>query len=244
MPFRAVLFVCFGVVVAGLWGCGRNHEKAIDNNSKDSTNTVTKANGVVGDTIIQININGKHNIIHIRKQQLDKCLDIEKLATKFNNRPLDSSMIRYLDITGDGITEKIIGHVYIKRDSAIFSRIIYEGNKIIFSERNTDFLNDTSDADDREPGIEKELSALEPYASFQKYINGVDIINDTVIFKLSDVKIDTLDTYYPNNFLAYAKKFKGAIINSHTGAEGVITPEIWYEPKRKFIELLYVELTK
>jgi hypothetical protein len=257
MAGKKSLFIFLGVavvIIGVLFLISKNiwhHPKAINNpiSIADSLNKVPKN---ARDTIIVVNINGIEKRLEVDKDHVHWCLDIEKIAKEFRNRRLDTTIIRYLDITGDGINEKIIGHVYITKDSVLSDRTIYRRDAIISFTHNGDCLNDTFNNSDM-AGIFNDMSPLEPYASFQEFLPSADIYNDTM-HSQRDFRNDTDIKFYmledileerhvpqskyaaeKEKFRRYVINFKGVLLNSHDEMDAI--PEIWYEPGKRFIEL-------
>lgn len=185
---------------------------------------------------------------------VDACLKIEKLASKFKKGPIDTTLVRYIDITGDGIPEKVIGHVSIAKDSIFATRTIYQQNKIIFEDTKSDQLSDTTNDDPDGNGVNSVLVPLEPFASIFQAIKFIDVLNDTMVCNLSVYARDTAIKYVTiedildqqgvsyaiiekqkSAFKRYAINFKGAILKSSDEDDQI--PEIWYEPLHQFVQV-------
>lgn len=247
MSFRIILFVCFGFLVIGLWGCGGNHDKAITSNVKDTLKPLSNTSEVPKDTIIHTNINGKLETIQIPKYEIKDFFEIKKIAIKFKNRPLDTSLIQYLDITGDGITEKIVSHLFVDQDSVCVTRKIFQNDTLISKETKSDFLNHT----DGEYSFSY-YGVLQPYNCFHAYIRFLDVNKCVIKDPIEKFLTDSFIAFAPMNgsdfayekkdkvtFLKYLKKFKGVIVGWNTYESGDLVPEVWYAPKKIFVELSY-----
>ena len=201
---------------------------------------------------LSININGSIQKIYVDSIFVDDALGIDEIATKFKDRKLDSTLVRYLDITGRKKPEKIITRVFISNDSVYFSRKIFRDNKLIYKHFGGDRLCDTTGGDDY--GVIPAFCVLEPYASFHNSLKDIDIYNDLFERNLKLYENDTfikfvifqgiIERKYTDKakikgkieeFRRYVVNFKGAVLNSHDEMDAI--PEIWYEPEKSFIEL-------
>jgi hypothetical protein len=248
---------CFCILYL-LQACNEHPAKTTDNGNKDSVNL---KNIVIKDTIydtaIVVHWDGKAKGIVVHKNNVEAAKAIEKLAPKFKNRPLDSTVTRLIDITGDGEPEKIVCHTWVNGDSVYGMRTIYRKDKIIFSNTTKDWLKDTVNNDVEGQGIEQDMVPFEPFASFYNIIQWADINNDIVELDLSTYEAnagsfagfvgyaDMLRQRHVNEsdikkkvaaIKAYYPKFKGAVLSAHDEEYPIVM--IWYEPEMQFITFL------
>lgn len=165
----AIIFFCFGFLMVGVEGCGSQHDNATANNSKDSLISFKDSSSQNKDTTLHLVIDGKIKTIVTGKYGAIEMLEIAKVADMFKGRRIDTFVTRFLDITGDGVPEKIVGHLYLSHDTVWETREIFEKNKLIYSDANFDYLCDTSEENEAS-GIEASLCPLEPYSTIREFL--------------------------------------------------------------------------
>jgi len=239
----------------GMSGCGSQPNKQIPTNDNDS-DTITYKIKYPQDPTITLIANGITKTLKVAKYEVKDCLEIKKLSLIFKNRLIDTTLVRYLDITGDGIPDKIVGHLFVRKDSIYCIRSFLDRDKIFDIDSFADCLNDSNNNYDF--GIKSYLCPFEPYASVQEFTHYLDVCNDTQSFYYSyiyrndeEVSYDPFDDYHRKGklnkseysskiqrFRKYLKTFKGIVIRHN---EHVETTQIWYEPRKMFVYVIESE---
>ena len=149
---------------------------------------------------------------------------------------VDTTMFRYFDIDGDGLTDTLTTTVYVKSDTIFINYLWLRQNEIIWHDVITDsYLEALTDSVEREEWIRFVINGANPESN--KISEFKDIFTDAINYAVN-IGIDELRK---KGFIIGIEEYKFYILNY----KGILIdyghPEsrkglyIWYEPLQRFV---------
>jgi hypothetical protein len=157
-----------------------------------------------------INLSGKTKIYY------------DSLKEFYNSKnPIDTSIIEYIDFTGDLIKEKCITKIKKENEEIIINHLIIDNNDTIYNKSSIATFN--SDIN---------MPFAKTFTNFKKALLLSSFVNSQK-FISSDIK-----KYYNGKpeYEKYLSKFNGKILFTVTG-ETAPCSYFWYKPQKKFLVL-------
>jgi len=252
MVNRAIILFWLGFILNLALSCSSASNKS-SSSSKDTLLVKNSKDITISeDTLVEVNINDKPHKLKLSKYNVKDLQGVIQIYKKYKGKTLDSLSEINIDVTGDGIPEKVIIRTYFINNLCFTTRKILKNDPIIY--------NDTANGgpsgrlgEDYTSDDDKRFSFLEPYLSFYEGINFIPLIAEdidiskamkyeseefAVIRYFEDsLKNQNLTNLEYNkklkDFKKYLINYKGKFIQRIDGSG--IYLYMWYEPWKKFI---------
>ena len=170
---------------------------------------------------------GSIEVLQEELQQINERMNYFEVAAC-----VDTTMFRYFDIDGNGLTDTLTTTVYVKSDTIFISYLWLRQNEIIWYDVITDsYLEALTDSVEREEWIRFVIDGANP--ELNKVSDFENLINYAINIGLAELREKGINIDI-EEYKSYIINYKGILIDyGHPESrEGLF---IWYEPLQRFI---------